>query len=162
MKTVSLIIFSVLLTLNVRSQIFSKNDFANTEWFTNNYDSLFFKSDTVALIKYSNLISDNLGFKEYSESEQKIFNHGYYIHLQFYKNGQMNFWVVSYEKNSKSKVGERTWGFNKKTNALEIKRNKVIEFELTPLSKNEIELKSQYAKEKDSIKTIKIILVKHK
>jgi hypothetical protein len=162
MKTVILIIFSVLLTFNVKSQIFSKNDFANTEWFTNNYDSLFFKSDTVALIKYSNLISDNLSFNEYSESEQKFLNHGYYIHLQFYKNGQMNFWVISYEKSSKSKVGERTWKFNKEKNALEIKNNKIIEFELTPLSKNEIELESQYAKEKNTIKTMKIILVKRK
>jgi len=162
MKTVILIIFNVLLTSYVKSQIFSKNDFTNTEWFTNNYDSLFFKSDTVTLIKYSNLNSNNLGFNEHSESEQKFLNHGYYIHLQFCKNGQMNFWVISYEKCSKSIIGERTWSFNKKNNALEIKRNKIIEFELTPLSKNEIELESQYAKEKNAIKTIKITLVKHK
>ncbi len=162
MKTVILTIFTLLLTFNVKSQVFSKNDFANTEWFTNNYDSLFFKSDTVTLIKYSNLISNNLGFNEYAESEQKLLNHGYYIHLQFCKNGIMNFWVISYEKSSKSKFGERTWSFNKKNNTLEIKRNKIIEFELRPLSKIEIELESQYAKEKNSIKTMKIVLVKHK
>ena len=39
----------------------TKKDFINTEWFTENIDSLFYTTDTIKIIQYSNIVDDHGG-----------------------------------------------------------------------------------------------------
>ena len=121
MKKVLLLFICLFLAFQAIGQSLRKKDFVNTEWFSNNLDSLFYKTDTVKLLKYSNFAPTNRGFDGYAESEFKFLKHGYYIQLQFKKAGRMNFSDIKYEMAATSL--DRTWTFNKNENVLFIFRN---------------------------------------
>jgi hypothetical protein len=54
MVRIHLTLFTFLCCIDLSGQTFSKSDFSNTDWFTENIDSLFFKADTVRLIQHIN------------------------------------------------------------------------------------------------------------
>ena len=86
-----LTILTLLLFINVSGQTFTKKDFVKTDWFTENIDSLFFKSDTVRLIQHTNF-GPEWAKEEYAEYEMKYFDHGDYLNFGLKKFGQLEYW----------------------------------------------------------------------
>jgi|GEM_PF-1280277 len=162
MKKVLLILVCLFLAFLATGQTLRKKDFVNTEWFSNNLDSLFYKTDTVKLIKYSNIAPKNRGFHGYAESEFKFLKHGYYIQLQFNKAGSMDFWDIKYEMAATYYKGATTWTFDNNENVLLIFRFGKLEFKLKPILVKEVELESKYADTNSQIKTIEVIMLKNK
>jgi hypothetical protein len=162
MKRILLSALGFILAFQVSSQSLSKKFFRNTEWFSNNIDSLFFKSDTIKLIKYSNLVSKSNGYNIYAESEQEYLKHGYSVYFHFYKSENMDFAVRTYHMSTKIKIGERTWKYIQKENALKIVHDGALEYYFTVIGIKEIGINSMANQIKDPISTIEMTLVKHK
>ena len=114
MKIIVTILFGLMCVLQVNAQKLTRKTFAKTEWFSDNYDSIFYKSDTIKLIKYSNLVSNDLGFNEYAESEGLLFKNPIYVHFKFNRFGTLDFWNIEYHWSTVSRMGERKWRFFKK------------------------------------------------
>jgi hypothetical protein len=162
MRKIILSALSLILAFQVSSQTLSKKFFKNTEWFSNNIDSLFFKSDTIRLIKYSNLVSRNNGYNIYAESEQEYLKHGYSVYFQFHESKNMDLAIRTFHVSTKSKSGERTWEYSKKENALKIFRVGVLEYCFSVIGVKEISIISNHIQITDQISTIELTLVKHK
>lgn len=156
MTQIKIIIFIVaLLSVNNSfAQIISKKDFVKTEWFSENTDSLFYKNDTIRLIKFSNIQDSGEGYKIYYE--RGILAGNQTVQLQFNRKGDMNFWVIYYHMGTKSRHKERKWKIDEKSNELIIIRNGVIEFRLKPIKKRIIEFKV----ENKMLKTIEMTMIK--
>ena len=77
-------------TILVFSQEFSKSDFVKKDWFVDNKNGAFIKSDTLKFIKYSNKALDEK-YMKYKEYELKYFGHGYFVELDFKSGGRMNY-----------------------------------------------------------------------
>jgi hypothetical protein len=162
MRITIAILLTVILAFQLKAQVLTRKTFAKTEWFSDNADSLFYKSDTIRLIKYTNLISKEFGYNQYSESENVYLKNRVYVHLNFYKNGMMDFWNIKYDWSTKSKKGERTWRINKKGNELIISRNNLIEYKLKLITARELEILSGYEYRKCPHKPIELTLLKIK
>ena len=162
MKKILLSTLSLILAFQVSSQSLSKNFFANTEWFSNNIDSLFFKSDTIRLIKYSNLVSRNNGYNIYAESEQEYLKHGYSVYFQIHESKNMDLAFRTFQVSTKSKSGERTWEYSKNENAVKIFRDGVLEYWFSVIGVREISIISSHIQIKYPSSTIELTLVKHK
>ena len=105
MKNVIIIFISLLIVQTLNAQTISKKDFLNSEWFSQNADSAFFFSDTIRLIKYSNIYDHSKDYKIYYESES--LNDTESVKFQFKRNRNLNFWVINYHRSSIAKIGER-------------------------------------------------------
>jgi hypothetical protein len=154
MKRVIVIIIYLMVVETLNCQTITKRDFLNTEWFSFNEDSVFFKSDTVALIKYSNVFNpaSGKGYKSYYESE--TFGDRKSVKFQFNRQKNLNFWVINYHRSSKAKIGERKWKIL--NNELEIYRNGLLEWTFIPISKKQIEFNYK----NQVFKTIKLVMIK--
>lgn len=132
------------------SQSISNIEFRKTEWFTTNKDSLFFKSDTLKLIKYSNPIKE---IKElYVESE--FFNDSESIILKFGKNKHLNFYNKKFHMYS---LSLKKWNLNKKDSILRIgneKETKLI-FKIISIKK------LKFIKDEEELETIEMLVVKN-
>jgi hypothetical protein len=156
MKKGLIILIGLLIVQTSNSQIISKNDFVNTEWFSNNTDSLFFTSDTISLIKNSNVHHQGKGYKIYYESES--LGEPQSVIFQFNRRGKLNFWLKNYHWSSKAIIGERTWKIDKQTAELVIYRNGTKEWIFKPIEKNQIEFENKNQK----YETTELIMIKMK
>ena len=136
MKKWLILFLSLIVVHSINAQIITSKNFRNTEWFSDNTDSLFFISDTVRLIKYSNIYDYGPGYTTYFESES--LNDVHCVHFQFNRHGNIHFWIKDFHMATISKEKERTWLIKRKTGELRIFRNGVLEFTLTPISSREI------------------------
>lgn len=149
-----ILIFSLLSIQTNYAQTLSKKDFVNTEWFTDNTDNLFFNSDTINFIKYSNLWDSGKGYNIFYESEGIGDNQS--VQFQFNKHGNMNLWVIYYHIGTKARLKERKWKIDKESNELVIIINGETEFCLRPVAKREIKFKVR----NEIYKTIEITMIK--
>lgn len=156
MKKGLIILIGLLIVQTSNSQIISKNDFVNTEWFSHNTDSLFFTSDTISLIKNSNVHHQGKGYKIYYESES--LGEPQSVIFQFNRRGKLNFWLKNYHWSSKAIIGERTWKIDKQTAELVIYRNGTKEWIFKPIEKNQIEFENKNQK----YETKELIMIKMK
>jgi hypothetical protein len=156
MKKGLIILIGLLIVQTSNSQIISKNDFVNTEWFSHNTDSLFFTSDTISLIKNSNVHHQGKGYKIYYESES--LGEPQSVIFQFNRRGKLNFWLKNYHWSSKAIIGERTWKIDKQTAELVIYRNGTKEWIFKPIEKNQIEFENKNQK----YETTELIMIKMK
>lgn len=149
-----ILIFSSLIIQVVFSQTISKKDFVNTEWFVDNKDDSFYESDTLKIIKYSNIHDSGKGFNMYYESE----GIGDYesVKFQFNRHNNMHLWKIYYHIGTKSRNKERKWKIDKETNDLLIFRDNKIEYRLKPIDKREIE----FSVRNKSFKTTEITMIK--
>lgn len=136
MKKWLTLLLGLIIVHSINAQIITSRNFRNTEWFSDNTDSLFFNSDTVTLIKYSNIYDYGSDYTIYFESES--LNDAHCVHFQFNRHGNMHFWIKDFHMATISKEKERTWLIERKTGELRIFRNGVLEFTLTPISSREI------------------------
>jgi len=134
-----LIGFLVSWGISISGQTLKNSDFVNTEWYSYNSDSTFFKKDTIILVKYSNVWTGDKGHKSYYES----FSHAdsVVVKFDFGRRGTMRFWEKTYERASISIVNDRTWEINSNKNELVIRRNKKIEFIFIPIKVDQLEFK---------------------
>jgi len=149
-----ILISSLFIVQTNYAQILSKKDFVNTEWFTDNTDNIFYKTDTISFIKYSNLLASGKGYNMYYESEG--FGDSESVLFQFNRHGNMNLWVIYYHISTKARLKERKWKIDKESNELVIIINGETEFCLKPIAKREIEFKVR----NETYKTIEITMIK--
>lgn len=147
-----IIIISLFIVQTINSQTISKKDFLNTEWFSENTDSIFFCSDTIRLIKYSNIYDQGKGYKIYYESGP--LNDSESVKFQFKRHRNLNFWVINYHWSSIAKIGERKWEI--KNNELVTYKNGLKEWIFRPVSKIQIEFENKNQK----FKTTELIMIK--
>jgi hypothetical protein len=134
----------------------NKAYFTNTNWFSNNKDSAFFKADTIRLVKYSNLAPDfqTRGKKEYAEWETKYLGHGDFVQIGLNRHKELHF--TEMHSNSMSNVwGEPlTWLFDENTILLKLfdTKHKVIS-SFQPVSKKQMHIESRFSEQKDLLTT---------
>jgi hypothetical protein len=143
MKKGIILFLSLIIGQLVISQNLSKKDFINFEWYSNNNDSLFFKSDTIRLIKYNNINKQISGkeFTLYYESES--FDDSESVKFQFKRNGKLLVWVRNYHISSVPIIGERKWKINKEKTLLIIYKNKIKEWSFKLVKKTQIEFENK-------------------
>ncbi len=146
--------------INASGQTFNDRFFLQTSWFSNDKDSSFFKSDTIRLIKYSNL--GPTGYtQEKAENESKYLNHGDRVELTFYKKKKLG--LTSTRQNYiGSFIPGWTWIINSKTNLLAVSLSNVFHFTFRPVSQRQIKLSSRFALQPDSLTTTELTLVRTK
>jgi hypothetical protein len=126
------IFLSFIFSSFISAQTLTTKDFKTSEWFSDNTDSLFFKTDTIKLIKYSN-ISDFGYYENDSHMDAEC------VRFQFNRVGNMRFWVIYYHIATLFTDNEWTWKIFKKSNELRIYRNSNLEFSLIPISERKLE-----------------------
>jgi len=154
---------SLLLLLSsilVQSQIITKKDLNKSYWFTDNKDSVFFKSDTIKIIKYSNQ-SPEWSKTDYAECEQEYLGHGKYIELGFGKFKALNYTEIYYSSSMIDLASKYNWDFKNDLILRILKNNKPI-CSLKPISLKEVEIKSRFAEQKDLLKTQELTFVRIK
>ena len=124
----------------------------NSEWFSQNTDSAFFFSDTIRLIKYSNVYDQGKNYKLYYESESLDDTES--VKFQFKRNRNLNFWVIKYHWSSIAIIGERKWEIE--NNELITYKNGLKEWTFKPVSKIQIEFKYK----NQEFKTTELTMIK--
>jgi len=133
------------------SQSISKKEFKKRTWFCSNKDSIFFKSDTIQLIKYSNLIKKDKHSEDYEESTS--FYDVESIQLYFLQNKYMNFYKRDFHMYS---LKLYKWIFNKKDSILTLKDKNKIDYSFKIISFKDLEFENKGQK----FTTKEMILVK--
>jgi hypothetical protein len=163
MTKLHLLIIGILLSSTMLwGQTFNEKYFTNTDWFSNNKDSGFYKLDTLKFIKYSNY-GPEWAAKEYAEYEMKFLNHGDFVVFGFKRHGKMNF---SWRYNNYRGVvpgGQWTWMFESKTNELIIYDDKkVVLGTFRPIYERPVKIESRFAEQKDLLSTTELTLIRIK
>ena len=143
MKNIStlILIVSILFSHVIYSQSISKKEIRNTYWFSINKDSLFYKSDTIRLIKYSNRIEHYRNSDFYEESE--YFDDTQCIQISFKRNKYLYFVRKNFHMYS---LSLKKWFYDKKNSTLKIYGKKGDEQFYKIISINEIEFGYQNEK----------------
>ena len=162
MKISILIVNLLLLAGSANCQLYSIKDFKDTEWFTKNCDSSFFKDDTIKLYKYSALIQKN-DPNEFAEDEFSQLKCFPYLHIKFCRNSIMKVWLITIDGFvTRPKKWNRSWKFNDENKTLEIYLNGTIEFQLIPSSSHQIKVKSNSYEYSSPISCYELNFLKHK
>lgn len=143
---ITLILHFILIGHSLFGQEFSRRDFKNTHWFTNNADSLFFAADTLILIKALDKGPKWLNY-EYQENVYDYLGHCLFVTLEFQRAGRFDYWVHFDCPVSTVSWAGNTWRFDRKEQSLYAFEKKDIFFILKPLKKEKIVLPSWYSDE---------------
>ena len=148
-------------TILVFSQEFSKSDFVKKDWFVDNENGAFMKSDTLKFIKYSNKALDEK-YMKYKEYELKYFGHGYFVELDFKSGRRMNyrFRVDNYATGFDFK--KYRWKFDKTTSIISIFQDGSLIMKIKPIERKKIKIDSRLAKDKEMLETTEIKFIKIK
>ena len=162
-----IIAFCLLVNFASYSQSFDKKYFIKSDWFSNNKDSLFFKADTIRLLKYNNIvIGDYSQEEEYDEFEMIYFDHGQYVQLEFDRYGKMKFNIVNDNIDVLQFLENPIWKFNNKTQELTIDHFDglyLVKFKVLTENSVKINSKKYYQTLNDRmINTIELTLVRMK
>ncbi|MER3374190.1 MAG: hypothetical protein RIM83_06090 [Allomuricauda sp.] len=132
-----------------------------TDWFVNNENGAFMKSDTLKFIKYSNKALDEEYIK-YKEYELKYFGHGYFVELDFKRGRRMNyrFRVDNYATGFDFK--KYRWKFDKKTSIISIYQDGRLMMKIKPIERKKIKIKSRLAKDNRLLETTEITFLRIK
>lgn len=117
------------------AQTFNSKYFETSKWASNNKDSLFFKADTIKLIK---LFGESKDIASYFEGNN-------FITLEFKKHKKLKLFTTQVDSWSvSSKRGKYKWGFNKKNRTLNLYFNNKLFASFIPSSEREVEIRSNY------------------
>ncbi|MBE0550777.1 MAG: hypothetical protein IH619_00155 [Ignavibacterium sp.] len=128
---------ALAITSLSEAQTLSRKDFVNTEWFSDNTDSLFFKSDTIWLIQYSNVYIKGKGYNIFHESSGIGDNLS--VKYIFKKGGEVDFWIRQYDKSSVAKAKERKWEYLRNEGTIRIIKDDFTEYSFKILAINDME-----------------------
>ena len=148
-------------TVVVLGQEFSKSDFVNTDWFINNLDGAFTKSDTLKFIKYSNKALDEEYIK-YKEYELKYFGHGYFVELDFKRGRKMNYRFRVDNSATGFDFKKYRWRYNKKTSIISIYQDGGLMMKIKPIERKKIKIESRLAKDSGLLETTEITFLRIK
>jgi hypothetical protein len=154
----SLLAFLVFKSFNIKAQVFTRKYFEKTKWASKSNDSLFFKADTVKLVK---TVEDTYFINGQGMNVPRYFNSDY-VQLEFYKNKKLKLSTVKLEEwVIGTFVGEYKWVYQKPKRTLNLYLNGILlcSFVIIPNSAKKISIPSLYAKQ-PSIETIEISLLK--
>ena len=153
-------IFCFTLSLFVNAQTLSKKELRNSEWFSDNKDSVFFKSDTIKLINYKNKSQKQIKDLnvESAVDEYKYFGHSIFVSLYFKKNMNLAFTEQYWHLAASYPNGLFTWNFDKK-NIIYIYKSNKLNYKLKIIGNREIEIKLNNS---ELIKTMELTVVKIK
>lgn len=161
MNKLILISFVVCFSLNLNAQKFRKSDFIKTDWFTDNKDSLFFKSDTIRLIQHTNY-GPEWDKARYAEYEMMYLNHGNYLNFSFKKNRLFEYWETYNNNINIFFQAWFTWELNKREQVITVLMDGKVYFKLRPVSKRQIKIKSRYAVQKELLETTELTVIRIK
>ena len=139
-----IVLLSLLSTSYPYAQDYSKKDFIETYWFTNNLNDTFFNTDTILLIKHVNK-GPTWAYNEFSESEISYLKHGNYLNFGFNKFRQFEYWKTYNNYMNTISFSKFNWKFDKKKKVLKVYKDKELFFLLMPISNKTINIKSKFA-----------------
>lgn len=155
-----LLFILLIFSISCLAQNYSKKDFINTDWFSDNINDSFFKSDTIKLLKRT-IVANNWQNKEYDEFELDVFNHGYYVEIGFRRFNKMKFNLREVNYRTMMYIEDWKWYYNKQENKFSVYNNHNEHlFDFTPISEKETEIKSKFNNQK--IKTTELTILKIK
>ena len=161
---IKLLLAIMLLLLNFKNPEppFRKRDFVETYWFTENIDSLFYKSDTVLFIQHSNY-GPSWAKDEFAEFELKYFGHGEFLNFGFKKKGEAYHYATTENAKQQIFTNHFTWSYDNKTELLSFYRDELLEFQLKPLLSRTVKIRSRFGEQQDSLlSTTELTLIKVK
>ena len=141
-----LIILFILLSSNIfcQQQKITNKDLTGS-WFTNNEDSTFFLSDTISIIKRTNLQPNNDDNPPFIEPESKILGNKRHVNLFFKRCHRLKYFEITHPMKRKSEDGR--WKFKHDTLIIRTNIN-VWEFQLISIDQIEFNyLVSNHPKE---------------
>ena len=129
---------TTLICLVGYSQVTIKKDYLiKTQWASKDNDSLFFKLDTIQLVKLNSIDSSNLA---------TYFNGNDYITIKLNKGGKMQLsthqvkiWSVT------TRYGRYKWAFDQTKQVLSLFLNKKRFASFRPISQRQVEVPSKYS-----------------
>lgn len=138
------IIIFICISFNIKGQNFNKKDLINTEWFTDNKDSIFFKKDTIKLIKYSHKSKSKFSNiqTQYLESPNKYLGHSVYVNLGFKRHRDFSFLQNNWHLSISHIKGILSWNYDKKKNMILIYKYGSLDYKLKILTFREIEVET--------------------
>ncbi|WP_271394138.1 hypothetical protein [Aequorivita sinensis] len=148
-------------TVLVFSQEFSKSDFVKTDWFVDNENGAFMKSDTLKFIKYSNKALDEEYIK-YKEYELKYFGHGYFVELDFKRGRKMNYRFRVDNSATGFDFKKYRWRYDKKTSIISVYQDGKLMMKIKPIERKKIKIESRLAKDNGLLETTEITFVRIK
>lgn len=153
-------IFLFLITFCINAQTFSKKQIKNTEWFTDNKDSIFYKRDTIKLIKYSQKSQQQFSKLQiqYDESEYDYLGHFEYVKLGFKKGKNLNFIQINWSQGISYAKGVLFWKYDKNNTIISIYEDKELKYRFKILNLREINLVSKKNKN-EAIKSTELTLL---
>ena len=155
-----LVFIFLIFSISCLAQNYSKKDFNNTDWFSDNINDSFFKSDTIKLFKRT-FVAKNWQNKEYDEFELDVFNHGYYVEIGFRRLNKMKFNLRERNYGTIMYIKDWYWYYNKEENKFSVYINNNEHcFDFIPISEKQVEIKSKFNNQK--IKTTQLTIIKIK
>lgn len=148
-------IIAIIFSVSVYGQEFSKSDFVKTDWFVNNENGAFMKSDTLKFIKYSNKALDDEYIK-YKEYELNYLGHGYFVELDFKRGRKMNYRFRVNNSATGFDFKKYRWDFDKKTSIISIYRDDELMMKIKPIKRKKIKIESRLAKDGGFLETTEI------
>ena len=155
---IGLLVFLIFKNSDIKAQVFSKKYFEETKWASKSNDSLFFKADTVKLVK---TVEDTYFINGQGMNIPRYF-YSDFVQLEFYKNKKLKLSTVKLEEWLVGTFeGEYKWEYHKLKFSLDLYLNGIVlsSFVIIPNSEKKIFLPSLYANQ-PSIETIEISLLR--
>lgn len=149
------LIISLFYCCTAKGQVkYKVSHFESAVLVSGNKDSLFFKSDTINLLK--------IGNKSFQESQETYDLSGYfksdYISLELRKDNSSMFFFINVDSwTISNKTGTYNWNFDEKNQTLTLFYKNKLFASFTPVLEREVEIKSNYAG-RYALKTKEIIL----
>ena len=154
-------IIAFVFSISVNGQEFSKSDFVKTDWFVDNKNDAFVRSDTLKFIKYSNKALEEKYIK-YKEYELKYFGHGYFVELDFKRGRRMNYRFRVNNSATGFDFKKYRWEFDKKTSIISIYKNGGLMMKIKPIKRKKIKIESRLAKDYELLETTEITFIRIK
>jgi len=154
------IIFILLMGCSSYGQEFTRKQLKKTEWFADNKDSIFFKTDTIKLIKYVQKSQQQFSKHQiqYDVSEHEHLGHLEYVKLGYKKGGNFNFDQINWSRGISYVRGVLFWKYDENNMIISIYENKNLIYRFKILNLREINLVSKKNKN-ETIKSTELTLL---
>ncbi len=146
----------------VSARDFSKNYFVGTQWFCNNADSAFYRSDTLKFVKYSNREVPEWSDDKFAESESSYLGHGDFAVVHFLRFGDLEFSKRWNNYMTSVHSEKHRWIFDRKTSEVTLFRDSIALSKFRPLREHSVKVASGYAIGPDSLSTVELTCVRIK
>jgi hypothetical protein len=158
-RLVIILLISLYPFFKIHAQKLNKKYFENSKWASFNKDQLFYKLDTIKLVR---IVENKFIIDSKFMNVADYFEDNDYVTLEFFKRDSLSVYATLIESWSIYTIkGEYKWKFNPKEKTLDLLLNGKVFMVLFPIpgSERKLKLKSQIAGNPD-IATVEITLKK--